>query len=132
MAEVDQGTVKDVTITGMEVRGNSQDGSPFHTTAQANDPVMSKALQDKKVSVTYRDMNNGSWSWLINLAPLALLAALWFFMIRQMQTGGNKALIVRQEPGAPALHAAKESHVQGRGRRGRSQRRAERDYRVPA
>jgi len=92
MAEVDQGTVKEVTITGMEVRGKLQDGSPFHTTAQASDPVMSKALQDKKVSVTYRDINNGSWSWLINLAPLALLAALWFFMIRQMQTGGNKAL----------------------------------------
>ena len=92
MSYVDQGTVKDVTITGMEVRGKLQDGTPFHTTAQANDAVMSKALQDKKVSVTYRDMNNGSWSWLINLAPLALLAALWFFMIRQMQTGGNKAL----------------------------------------
>ncbi|MGA9042551.1 MAG: ATP-dependent zinc metalloprotease FtsH [Terriglobales bacterium] len=92
MSEVDQGTVKEVTITGMEVRGKLQDGSPFHTTAQASDPVMSKALQDKKVSVTYRDINNGSWSWLINLAPLALLAALWFFMIRQMQTGGNKAL----------------------------------------
>ncbi len=92
MSEVDQGDVKEVTITGMEVRGKLQNGSPFHTTAQANDAVMSKALQDKKVSVTYRDMNNGSWSWLINLAPLALLAALWFFMIRQMQTGGNKAL----------------------------------------
>jgi cell division protease FtsH len=92
MNEVDQGNVKEVTITGMEVRGKLQNGSPFHTTAQANDAVMSKALQDKKVSVTYRDMNNGSWSWLINLAPLALLAALWFFMIRQMQTGGNKAL----------------------------------------
>jgi cell division protease FtsH len=92
MNYVDQGSVKEVTITGMEVRGKLQNGSPFHTTAQANDAVMSKALQDKKVSVTYRDMNNGSWSWLINLAPLALLAALWFFMIRQMQTGGNKAL----------------------------------------
>ena len=31
-------------------------------------------------------------SWLLNLAPLVLLGALWFFMIRQMQTGGNKAL----------------------------------------
>jgi cell division protease FtsH len=28
----------------------------------------------------------GTW------APLILLGALWFFMIRQMQTGGNKAL----------------------------------------
>jgi cell division protease FtsH len=40
-----------------------------------------------------RDASGGSWpAWLINLAPLVLLGALWFFMIRQMQTGGNKAL----------------------------------------
>jgi cell division protease FtsH len=39
-------------------------------------------------------MNSGSWplQLLGTWAPLILLAALWFFMIRQMQTGGNKAL----------------------------------------
>ena len=31
MAEVDQGTVKDVTITGQEVKGKLADGSLFHT-----------------------------------------------------------------------------------------------------
>jgi len=36
MAAVDQGTVKDVTLTGMEVTGKSGDGSQFHTTAPAN------------------------------------------------------------------------------------------------
>ena len=55
---------------------------------------MIKKLQDKNVSITVQDVGNSSWGWLINLfAPLALLAALWYFMIRQMQTkGGNKAL----------------------------------------
>jgi cell division protease FtsH len=53
---------------------------------------MIKTLRDKGVNINIRDINSGSWTWLINLAPLALLAALWFFMIRQMQTGGNKAL----------------------------------------
>jgi cell division protease FtsH len=43
--------------------------------------------------VNIRDVSGGGWpSWLFNLAPIILLAALWFFMIRQMQTGGNKAL----------------------------------------
>src|SRR5580700_101760 len=37
-------------------------------------------------------MGQGWPNWILNLAPLILLAALWFFMIRQMQTGGNKAL----------------------------------------
>src|SRR5207245_8371892 len=52
-----------------------------------------KTLRDKSVNITIKDISNGSWpTWLLNLAPLILLAALWFFMIRQMQTGGNKAL----------------------------------------
>jgi len=54
---------------------------------------MIKLLRDKGVNIIVRDASSGSWpSWLLNLAPLILLAALWFFMIRQMQTGGNKAL----------------------------------------
>jgi cell division protease FtsH len=93
MSEVDQGTVKEVTLSGQEVKGKLADGSLFHLTAPANYPDMIKKLQDKNVSITVQDVGNSSWGWLINLfAPLALLAALWYFMIRQMQTGGNKAL----------------------------------------
>ncbi|HKW18552.1 MAG TPA: ATP-dependent zinc metalloprotease FtsH [Terriglobales bacterium] len=93
MAEVDQGSVKEVTISAQEVKGKLADGSLFHLTAPANYPDMIKELQQKNVSITVQDVGNSSWGWLINLfAPLALLAALWYFMIRQMQTGGNKAL----------------------------------------
>jgi cell division protease FtsH len=94
MLDVDQGNVNDVTIIGMEVRGKLRnDGSLFHTTVPANYPDMIKTLREKGVTITIKDISNGSWpSWLLNLAPLVLLAALWFFMIRQMQTGGNKAL----------------------------------------
>jgi cell division protease FtsH len=43
--------------------------------------------------MTVKDAQAGGWpSWLLNLAPFVLLGALWFIMIRQMQTGGNKAL----------------------------------------
>ncbi len=93
LADVNQGTVQEVTISGMEVRGKLRDNKGFHTTVPANYPDMYKMLQDKGVSVNVRDISGGGWpSWLFNLAPILLLAALWFFMIRQMQTGGNKAL----------------------------------------
>ncbi|MGA9964219.1 MAG: ATP-dependent zinc metalloprotease FtsH [Terriglobales bacterium] len=94
MTDVDQGNVKEVTINLQEVHGKFQnDGSTFHTTVPVNYPEMIKKLSDKGVNITVRDASSGSWpSWLLNLAPLILLAALWFFMIRQMQTGGNKAL----------------------------------------
>jgi len=91
---VDQGNVKDVTITAQEVRGKFKDDTGFNTTAPANYPDMIKNLRDKGVNINIRDVTNGSWplQLLGTWAPLILLAALWFFMIRQMQTGGNKAL----------------------------------------
>ena len=95
LTAVDDGNVKDVTINGQEVKGKyKNDNSGFHTTAPANYPDMIKTMRDKGVSINIRDMNSGSWplQLLGTWAPLILLAALWFFMIRQMQSGGNKAL----------------------------------------
>ena len=94
LTDVDQGNVKEVTITAQEVRGKYRnDNSSFHTTAPANYPDMIKMLRDKGVSMNIRDITSGSWplQLLGTWGPLILLAALWFFMIRQMQTGGNKA-----------------------------------------
>jgi len=94
MSDVDQGLVREVVITAQDVKGKYKaDNSSFHSTVPPNYPDMYKTLHDKGVSVTVKDITNGTWpSWILNLAPLVLLAALWFFMIRQMQTGGNKAL----------------------------------------
>ena len=94
MSDVDSGNVHEVTVDGMQLRGKHRDGSAFHTTVPANYPEMIKSLKDKGVSMTFRDANSGSWplQLLGTWAPLILLGALWFFMIRQMQTGGNKAL----------------------------------------
>ncbi len=94
LTSVDQGNVSEVTINAQELRGKMKDGSGFSTTAPVNYPDMIKALRDKGVNINIRDVTNGSWplQLLGTWAPLILLAALWFFMIRQMQTGGNKAL----------------------------------------
>jgi cell division protease FtsH len=94
LADVDQGNVGEVTIDAQQVRGKTKDGKQFHTTAPVNYPDMIKSLRDKSVNINVRDVTNGSWplQLLGTWAPLILLAALWFFMIRQMQTGGNKAL----------------------------------------
>ncbi len=92
LADVNQAQVKEVAVTGMEVRGKYRDGTVFHTTQPANYPEIYNTLQAKGVNMTIHDVSNSSWAWLYQLAPLGLLALLWFFMIRQMQTGGNKAL----------------------------------------
>ncbi len=93
MTDVDQGKVAEVTIIGSEVRGKYSDKSSFHTTILPNDQDLAKTLRAKGVNITVKDVQGGSWpTWLLNLAPLILLGVLWFIMIRQMQTGGNKAL----------------------------------------
>jgi cell division protease FtsH len=95
MTDVDQGNVKDVTVTGMEVRGHYRnDGSGFHTTVPANYPDMIgiKILRDKGVAIDIREVTNGCWpTWLLNFASLLiLLAAVWFFMTRQIKKAGQK------------------------------------------
>jgi cell division protease FtsH len=94
MSDVDQGIVHELTVNGMEVRGKYKDGSAFHTTAPSNyfTPEMLKTLQSKGINITFRDINGGNWAWLIQVVPFVLIGAVWLFMLRQMQTGGNKAL----------------------------------------
>ncbi len=94
MSKVNQSEVASVTMIGPEVRGKfKSESSGFHTTVPTNYPDMYKTLQEKGVNITVKDVQSGNWpAWLLNLAPLVLLGALWFIMLRQMQTGGNKAL----------------------------------------
>jgi cell division protease FtsH len=41
----------------------------------------------------FKEPNSGNWiSLLVNASPFILLLAFWIFMMRQMQSGGNKAL----------------------------------------
>ena len=93
LSQVDQSNVTEVTMNGQEVSGKfKNDKAGFHVTVPSNYPDMYKILQDKKVNITVKDPASGGYSWLLNLAPFVLLGALWFIMIRQMQSGGNKAL----------------------------------------
>jgi cell division protease FtsH len=94
MSDAQQGQISDVTVVSNEVRGHYRTGkAAFHTIVPSNYPDMYKVLEDHQVSVTIKDSQGGAWlSILINLSPILLLGALWFFMLRQMQTGGNKAM----------------------------------------
>ncbi len=94
MQDVDHGDVSDVTMIGTEVHGKYKSGKgAFQTTVPANYPDMIKDLRDKGVNISVKDNSGNGWpTYLLNLSPLILFAALWFVMIRQMQTGGNKAL----------------------------------------
>jgi len=92
--EVNKDNVRDVTIAGTDVTGTfKKDNSHFKATIPSNYPDLYKALQDKNVNVTIKDNSGTSWTtWLANGLPLILILGLWIFIMRQMQSGGNKAL----------------------------------------
>ena len=92
--EVNRDNVREVTIVGTDVTGTiKKDGSNFKTTIPANYPDLYKTLQDKNVNVNIKDNSGTSWvTWLANGLPMILLLGLWIFFMRQMQSGGNKAL----------------------------------------
>jgi cell division protease FtsH len=94
MSEVEQNNVQEFTVDGMEVRGKLRNGTAFHAKAPATyfTPEMLKSFDTKGVVVDFRDINGGNWAWMIQVIPIVLIGAVWIFMIRQMQTGGNKAL----------------------------------------
>jgi cell division protease FtsH len=94
LTDAQQGQISDVTVVSNEVHGHYRTGKEvFHTTVPTNYPDMYKVLEDHQVSVTIKDSQGSAWfNILLQLSPILLLGALWFFMLRQMQTGGNKAM----------------------------------------
>jgi cell division protease FtsH len=99
IAKVDSGNIKDVSVqlspNSAELQGEYREGGKFKgvTVANAAIPEVTKTLQDKGVPFNYKEVKEANWvNLLINFSPILLIVAIWVFMMRQMQAGGNKAL----------------------------------------
>ena len=99
MAQVDQGRVREVTLTispiSAEVTGKLKEREePFRLTIDKEEiPVLNKTLREKGATIHIKQETRSDWlTFLLNALPFFLLVAFWIFMMRQMQAGGNKAL----------------------------------------
>ena len=97
MKSVDQGRVKSIVVntTTGDVSGlyKDSDGRQFRSNIPTNYPAIYDKMSDKGVSISVQKDSGTGWvSILINAVPFVLLLAFWIFMMRQMQSGGNKAL----------------------------------------
>src|SRR2546426_927850 len=94
--EVNKDNVHDVTIAGTDATGTlkqPKENGKFRTTIPSNYPELYKALLEKNVDVKQKDSSESNWmTWVANALPMILLLGVWIFMVRQMQSGGNKAL----------------------------------------
>ena len=94
MNDVNAGKIKSVTITGNDLHGNyKDDNQELHAIIPNNHQNLDDAMLAHGVDIHYNKEAGGGWvSILINAVPFVLLLAFWIFMMRQMQSGGNKAL----------------------------------------
>ena len=93
MAKLDSGQIEDVTIKGSIITGELKDGKKFKTYT-ADYPDLVKTLRDEKVKITVKPEDQNPWYWnlFFSWGPIIFLVVIWIFFMRQMQTGGNKAL----------------------------------------
>src|SRR5947209_4868885 len=95
MNQLNDNKSADVTIEGNIARGKYRTGESYHLVVPASSQALYKALDDhnKDVKTAFKDSQGWNWPMAIfQFSPFILLGVLWFVMIRQMQTGGNKAL----------------------------------------
>ena len=90
---IDKGQVDQVTIQGEKVRGKLLDGRAF-TTYIPKDPGLVTLLKDKGVRIAAKPDEGSTWymTILISWLPIILLIGVWIFFMRQMQSGGGKAM----------------------------------------
>ena len=93
MASVDAGQVERVTITGNDITGVNKANDSFRTYAPPQYEGLANKLIERNVVVTARQPTDSPWAALLyTWAPILLMIGFWLFFMRQMQSGGNKAL----------------------------------------
>ncbi|WP_026792628.1 ATP-dependent zinc metalloprotease FtsH [Pleomorphomonas oryzae] len=94
LKNVDQGSVRDVTIVNQTISGHLQNGSTFQTYAPYNADYIGE-LTKAGVTIVARPPTESISliGTLLNWLPMLILLGLWIFFMRQMQGGaGGKAM----------------------------------------
>ena len=93
MTKLDKGDFEKVIIKGNHISGVLKDKTRIRTYS-ADYPDMVKMLREKDVQIEVKPPDESPWyiTFLVTWGPFILFLGLWFFLMRQMQIGGNKAL----------------------------------------
>ncbi|MGE0470099.1 MAG: protease, ATP-dependent zinc-metallo [Candidatus Nitrospira kreftii] len=93
MAKLDKGDFEKVIIKGNHISGVLRDKTRIRTFS-ADYPEFVKNLREMDVQIEVKPPDESPWyiTFLVTWGPFILFLGLWFFLMRQMQIGGNKAL----------------------------------------
>ena len=90
---IDEGRINEITIKGKTIQGFYTSGESFKTYIP-DDPDLIKIMRDKGVKINAEPEDSTPWAniFFSLLLPTILFVALWLFFIRQVQSGGGKAM----------------------------------------
>ncbi len=94
IAATESGNVSEVNISGSSVTGYLNDGRAFNTYSP-NYPNLVDKLNESGVKITAEPSERSMHpllSVLLSWFPMLLLIGVWIFFMRQMQSGGGKAM----------------------------------------
>src|SRR5881396_635745 len=87
------GSPRTVTFSGQEINGYTKVNEHFQTYAPAQYDGLVNKLIERGVVVTAKEPTVSPWATILySWGPFILIIAFWVFFMRQMQSGGNKAL----------------------------------------
>jgi cell division protease FtsH len=93
ITNVDSGLVASVEITGNEITGKTKGNESFRTYAPPQYEGLANRLIDRNIIVKAKEPTASPWTTLLySWAPILLMIGFWIFFMRQVQSGGNKAL----------------------------------------
>jgi cell division protease FtsH len=97
LERVEQGLVRGIRIEGEKITGEyigAEGANGRFKTYMPRDADLIRLLREKQVSikVDLPEKNSYIMQFLLSWAPVLLLIGLWVFFMRQMQSGGSKAL----------------------------------------
>ncbi len=91
--DVENERVGEVTITGSQITGKYLDQTEFKTVNPPQFDGLVPILRENNVNINVKDNTKNPWySYLFTWFPIILIVLFWVFFMRQMQSGGNKAL----------------------------------------
>jgi cell division protease FtsH len=90
---VEKGQVAEVVIQGQELVVTDVNRNRYNIYAPADGDLI-KTLRQKGVSIQAKPLSESPWymSILVSWFPMIVLIGVWIFFMRQMQSGGGKAL----------------------------------------
>jgi len=93
MTKLDKGEVERVIIKSSHISAILKDKTRIRTYS-VEYPELVQVLRDKGVQIEAKPPDESPWyiTFLVTWGPFVLFLGLWFFLMRQMQMGGNKAL----------------------------------------